>query len=104
MLLEINQTWTSTGSSGGLTPVYLASACADAVLKITHSTLASTQSISLQTAGSSAGPWVNEATASFSTAVSTAAAIRVTGPFLWMRPYLHSESTGDYTFRLVAVS
>lgn len=106
MMLEIDFVWTSTGSSGGLTPIYVQGWPMESVLKIQASTLASTQSISFQTAQSSAGPWINEATATFSTTMtgSTAAAIRVTGPYTWMRPYLHSASTGDYTLRLVGVS
>jgi len=105
MLLEIDYSWTSDGSSGGLTPVHLASGAIESVLKIQYSTIATTNSISFQTAQSSAGPWISEATATLSTAGdSTAAAIRVTGPYTWMRPYVHTASTGTYTLRLVAVS
>lgn len=106
MMIEIDASWTSTGSSGGLTPVYVQCGVLESVLKIQCSTLASTQSISFQTGQSSAGPWINEATASFSTSMtgSTAAAVRVTGPYTWMRPYFHSASTGDYTLRLVGAS
>lgn len=103
-MLEIDNTWTSTGSSGGLTPVYLAAGCQQSVLKCQFSTLASTQSFSFQTAQESTGPWFTEASTSISTAVSGQAALRVTGPYKWMRPYLHSASTGNYTFRLVAAS
>lgn len=103
-MLEVNHAWTSTGSSGGLEPVYLSFGCLESALQIQCSTLASTQSISFQTAPSTEGPWINEATVTLSTAVSTAVAIRVTGPYGWMRPYFHSASTGAYTLRLIAVS
>lgn len=103
-MLEISYKWTSTGSSGGLSPVRLAAGALESVLYVQFSTLATTNSISFQTAPNSSGPWVNEATASLSTAVSSAAAIRVTGAYEWMRPYIHTASTGAYTFRLVATS
>jgi len=104
VFLEVNHTWTSTGSSGGLTPVQIYIPPTNSVLYCQHSTLASTQSYSLQTAQSSAGPWFTEASTSLSTAVAALVALRVSGPFIWARPYLHSASTGDYVFRLVGVS
>jgi hypothetical protein len=100
-MLEINHAWTSTGSSGGLEPVYLDFPPMTSVLMIQMSTIATTQSISFQTAQSSGGPWVNEATASVSTTASSANNIRVTGPYTWMRPYIHTASTGTYAFRLL---
>jgi hypothetical protein len=102
MMLEIDHTWASSGSSGGLTPVYLAAGCAQSVLYIACSTLASSQSVSFQTAPESTGPWFTEGSTSISTALAQSAAIRVTGPYKWMRPYLHSASTGTYNLRLVA--
>lgn len=104
MMLEIDATWSSTGSSGGLSPVYTHGMCMESVLTVAFSTLASTQSVSFQTAAESSGPWITEATGSASIAVSEAFAIRVTGPYKWMRPYLHSASTGNYTLRLTGVS
>ena len=103
-MLEISHGWTSTGSSGGLEPVLLRFGCMDSVLNIRYSTLASTQSISFQTAPESTGPWVIEAMSSQSTAASTAINIRITGSYEWMRPYLHSNSTGTYHLKLVAGS
>lgn len=104
-MLEVNQPWTSTGSSGGLTPVYVHFGVSESVLKIATSTLATTQSISLQSAQHSSGPWIIEGTASISTTHnSTAAAIRVTGPYGWVRPYFHTASTGTYSLQLIGVS
>lgn len=103
-MLEIDHTWTSDGSSGGLTPVHLAAGCMESVLKVQFSTLASTQSVSFQTAQESSGPWFTEGSTSISTAVAGQVALRITGPYKWMRPYLHSASTGTYRLRLVAVS
>lgn len=102
--LEIDHAWTSTGSSGGLTPVYLAAGCDLSALTINCSTLASTQSVSFQTASESTGPWFTEASTSLSTALAQSVVLRVTGPYKWMRPYLHSASTGTYNLRLTAVS
>lgn len=103
-MLEVNHRWTSTGSSGGLTAIRTDGFQLESVLYVFYSTLATTQSVSFQTSEESTGPWVIEATASISTAVSSAAAIRVTGPYTWVRPYIHTESTGTYNFRLVAAS
>lgn len=102
--LEIDHVWTSTGSSGGLTPVYLQAGCDYAVLYVQRSTSATTNSVSFQTAAESSGPWFTEASTSISTGASTQVVLRVTGPFRYMRPYLHTASTADYTLRLMAVS
>jgi len=103
-MLEINHAWTSTGSSGGLTPVYLDFGAVQSVLYVSHSTLASTNSISFQTAIDVNGPWFIEASTAISTATSTTFALRLTGPYGWVRPYLHATSTGTFTIRLVGVS
>lgn len=69
------------------------------------STLASTQSFSLQTAQSSAGPWYTEGSTVVSANGSSASCdvLRLTGPYLFARPRLNSVSTGAYTFRLLGV-
>lgn len=103
-MFEINQTWTSTGSSGGLTAVYLAAGAIESVLMVQYSTIATTQSVSFQTAQQSSGPWFTEASTGLSTASGGQVALRVTGPYLWMRPYIHTASTGTYTFRLIGTS
>jgi hypothetical protein len=103
-MLECNFVWQSTGSSGGLTAIRLDGFQAQSVLQIQYSTLATTQSVSFQTAQESTGPWFIEASTSISTAASTCINLRVTGPFTWMRPYLHTASTGTYQFRLIAQS
>lgn len=103
-MFEIDCIWDSTGTSGGLTPVYLAAGCLQSALYIQASTLASTQSVSFQTAQESTGPWFTEASTSISTALAQQAVLRVTGPFKWMRPYLNTSSTGTYRLRLVATS
>ena len=105
-MLEFDLTWTSTGSSGGLTPIQLHwPACEQVVFYAQFSTLASTQSYSLHSAQDSTGPCVIEASTSISTAASTAQVLRLTGPLNhWVRPYLHSASTGDYKFRLTGAS
>jgi hypothetical protein len=104
-ILEINHKWTSDGSSGGLTAVEVGSAALHSALYLQTSTLASTWSFEFQTAPSSAGPWVTEASTSVSTnnAASAQYVLRVTGPYQWMRPYSGSASTGTHVFRLIAV-
>jgi hypothetical protein len=69
------------------------------------STLATTQSFSVQTAISTAGPWVTEGSTSLPATGNAAGAnvLRLTGPYRCIRPVLNTASTGTYTFRLVAV-
>lgn len=104
-MLEINKLWTSTGSSGGLEGVYVGAGVTQSVLYLQSSTLASTQSFSMQTAISSGGPWFTEGSTSIGATanVTALAALRLTGPYLWVRPYLNSASTGTFSFRLVGV-
>lgn len=107
-MFEVNRVWPSTevpGASGGFTAVRLDAACHHSALYLQCSTLASTQSFAFQTAQESTGPWVTENSTSIGATANAngAAVIRVTGPYLYMRPYLNSASTGTYQFRLVAV-
>lgn len=102
-MFEINHRWDSTGgTSGGLTGVYVAAGAVESVLYCEFSTLATTNSYSFQTALSSGGPWFTEGSTSISTALNGLAALRITGPYIWARPYLHTVSTGNYQFRLIA--
>jgi hypothetical protein len=103
-MLELNYTWTHDGTSGGLDGVYIAAGALESALYVQHSTLASTQSFSLQTAQQSSGPWFTEASTSISTGAVGQVVLRMTGPYLWVRPFFHSESTGTYTIRLLAKS
>lgn len=105
-MLETNFSWTSTGSSGALAAIELAAGCQSLALYAHASTIASTQSYSLQTAPSSGGPWATEASTSIgATANAEAVAVlRLSGPTIWARPYLNSASTGTYRFRLIACS
>ena len=107
-MFDINHVWLVTGtqSSGGLTAVEVVVPALESVLYCEASTLASTQSFSFQTAQNSSGPWFTEASTSVS-AVATAGscdALRLTGPFQFVRPRLNSASTGTYTFRLLGVA
>ena len=105
MRVVIDQGWTSTGSSGALTAVEVKSPPSYSALYCECSTIASTQSFSVQTAAHSSGPWVSEGSTSIPAtgSVTGAAVLRVTGPYGWVRPYLNSASTGDYSFRLIGV-
>ena len=103
-MLEIAKTWTSTGSSGGLDAVRIIGTPVESVIYVQFSTLATTQSWSFQSAQDSTGPWMIEASGTISTAASTQVSIRLSGPFGWVRPYLHTVSTGTYQFRLIGVS
>lgn len=105
-MIELNHVWTSTGSSGGIAnPVSIDFAMTHCVLYCQSSTLASTQSFSLQTAMAATGPWFTEGSTSISASatVQSLDALRLTGPALFVRPYLNHSSTGTFTFRLVGV-
>lgn len=105
--MEINHVWTSTGSSGGIANPFGQNDCGvlNTVLYCQSSTLASTQSFSLQTALASTGPWFTEGSTSISATANAGSldALRLTGPWLYLRPYLNHSSTGTFTFRLVGV-
>ena len=105
MDLIVKQGWVSTGSSGGLAAIHVPCQPSYSVLYVDHSTIATTQSFSLQSAKESSGPWLNEASTSISTtAGSTRNALRVTGPLgPWVRPYFHTASTGTYNLEFLGV-
>ena len=105
MRVVVDQGWTSTGSSGALAAIEIKSPPSQSVLYCECSTIASTQSFAFQTAAHSSGPWVTELSTSVPAtgAVTGAAVLRLTGPYGYVRPYLNSASTGDYSFRLIGV-
>jgi len=106
-VLEISHTWTSTGSTSGWnTPVYLDFPTAELSLYCQASTLATTNSFQLQTAISSGGPWVMEASTSISATANAESldVLRLTGPTGWVRPVTKTASTGMYTLKLIGVS
>lgn len=103
--LEINHNWTTDGSSGGLAPIQVQCAAIHSALYLQCSTIASTFSFQFQTAPSSNGPWVVEASTSASATASATSqdVLRLTGPYEFMRPYFVSKSTGTHIVRLIAV-
>lgn len=103
-MLEHDYTWDSTkSSSGALSAVRVPFPAMESVLYCQTSTITDTQSYRFETAQDSTGPWYSEASTSLSTVAIQQAALRVTGPYRWMRPYLQSPSSGTYRFRLIAV-
>ena len=102
-MFELNHVWTFDGTSGGLTPVEVQFPPTESALFVQNSTIATTNSFSFQTAQASSGPWFTEASTSVSTLAAAQTVLRVTGPYLWMRPYFPTKSTGAYTVRLLAV-
>ena len=74
------------------------------VMYFQNDTIATTQSIRLDTAPDSTGPFVTEASTVISTAGSTKGVFRLTGPAPFVRPYLNTASTGTYRVRIIAVS
>jgi hypothetical protein len=104
-MLEIKQTWSWDGSSGGLTPVNM-DGCLESVLYVQCSTIASTASFQFQTAISSGGPWATEDSTSISATATLTSCdrLRVTGPYPYARFYAATKSTGTHTVVLMAVS
>ena len=108
-MLTVKQTWTiansAAGSSGGLTAIELLDSPAYAVMYVDHSTIATTNSVSFQSAQNSTGPWLTEGSTQLATGnVSTAFAMRVTGPIgPFVRPFFGTASTGAYNVLLLGV-
>lgn len=98
---------TATGSSGGLDAFEIPNGAGptESALFCQTSTLASTQSFGFQTAQASTGPWFTELSTSIgaSSLVAAQAALRLTGPYRFMRPFINSASTGTYRFQLIGV-
>lgn len=104
-MLELAHSWTSTGSSGAIgSPVKVDFGPVETMVSVSHSTLATTQSWSFQTAQESTGPWFTEGSTTISTTVGAGNSVmRFTGPFAWGRVYLNTASTGTYTVKLLGV-
>lgn len=104
MDITVRQAWGSTGgTSGALGVVELRGVCYTSFY-VDCSTLATTNSVSLQSAQASSGPWFAEASTQLSTAASTQYRMQVTGPIgPFVRPYLHTVSTGEYHLLLLGV-
>lgn len=103
-MIEFDHLITSSGSSGALTAIQASFGAIETVMYFSNDTLATTQSIQLQTAPDSSGPWISEASTTISTVGSTQGRFRLTGPFGWIRPYLNTNATGTYRVRLIGVS
>lgn len=107
-MLLVKQAYTSTGgTTGGLGngALELPMPPSYSVLYCAFSTLATTNTYALQSAQQSTGPWFDEGSTAISTAISTALALRVTGPIgPFVRPQLKTISTGQYNLMLMCVS
>lgn len=105
---EIDVLLSTPGSSVAgevLGPVAIPMGTMELVAYFSNSTIATTQSIRLDTAPDSTGPWVPEASTSISTVGSTSGRFRVTGPCPWVRMVYQTASTGgNYQVRLIGVS
>ena len=106
-MLTIKQGWTSTGSSGAFAAVNLQGSdqFTQAAVYVDHSTLATTQSINIESAQESTGPWLTEASTVMSTATSTNFVMRIAGPIgPFVRPRLLTSATGFYDVLLMGVA
>lgn len=115
-MLTIKQAWIVDRSAAAGPPTLASVEIGDnvkrAVLYVDHSTLATTNSFSLQSAQASTGPWVIDGSTFTAAAAAIAAAtgstnltIRVSGPIgPWVRPVINTASSGGYDFLLIGVS
>lgn len=103
-MFEVNKVWTSSGSTAALDPVQLQFAAANSALYVQNSTIGTTNSVQFQTAQESTGPWFTETSTGLNgdANVKGQTVLRLTGPYLWMRPQLKTISTGTYILRLIA--
>jgi len=97
MAREFDVTWAFTSSGGGAA-VQITGTVTDAAF-FCQTGPASTATVSIQSALESTGRWATEASTSLSTGAATV--LRVSGPFLWLRP--HNNSTGVMTVRGIGV-
>ena len=110
-MLISKQGWTidrsAAASSGAQAAVEMPTEnVTQAVMYVDHSTLATTNSVSFQSAQQSSGPYFIEGSTQLATGnVSTNFAMRVTGPIgPFVRPYVHTASSGGYDFLLIGVA
>lgn len=105
-ILEINQKANWDGSSGVIIgPIEVQSVCVQSAFYLQASTIATPLSYSFQTAPSSAGPWVTEASTTVSATANATSqdVLRLTGPYQFFRGYTPTKSTGTYIATLIAV-
>lgn len=106
MMLEADYTFPWDGSSGVIgSPINFGASALHLAMYVQTSTIASTLSFQLQTAPSSAGPWVTEGSTSVSASANATAqdVLRLTGAVTWIRGYSATKSTGTHVVRFLAV-
>lgn len=105
-MIEFIHTWTTAGSTAALTPVAVPDGVLYSALYVQSSTIATTNSFQFQTAQESTGPWFVEASTAVAADANAAgqAVLRLTGPYLFMRPQFKTASTGVYTIKLIGAS
>lgn len=101
---NILRTAAASASSGALAAIEVPSGAIQHTFAVAFSTLATSNSLTLQSAQYSTGPWVAEASTQLSTAISTALVMHITGPIgPFVRPYFGTASSGGYDLFYIAV-
>lgn len=95
---EFEHQWDFTSSGGG-SPIKVSGDVTQAAF-FCQTGAASTATVSIQSALSTAGPWADEVAVGLSTGAATV--IRISGPFYWIRA--HNNSTGVVSIRGIGVS
>ena len=104
MELLYKQGWTASSGAVALAAVEVPVGAAYNAFYVAVSTLATSQSITLQSAQESSGPWFVETSTEVSTAASTAYKMFISGPIgPFVRPVMRTNASGAYSFLLIGV-
>lgn len=99
-MLAIDQPWTSTGSTGGMTAVQVKTALTDWSFYIEKDN--STITARLESAQNSSGPWFSEGSTTTNSTAAEQFALRGSAPLAWVRPYIVARTnTNTINFRLI---
>lgn len=98
----IDQSWNSSGTTGGMTAVQAAEGIRQWAFYIAKDN--STITASMQSAIDSTGPWVTEGSTTTNSTAAEAFVFRNTGPVGWVRPYITARTnTNAILFRFIGM-
>jgi len=97
---EIDQSWISSGGTGGMTPVQIYNSVIEWAFYAEKDN--STITVSLQSAQNSTGPWVTEGSTTTNSTAAEQFVMRGDGAMPWVRPYITARTnTNTINFRLI---
>ena len=99
-VVEIDQAWSSTGGTGGMTAVQIYNSVIEWAFYAEKDN--STFTVALQSAQQSSGPWVTEASTTTNSTAAEQFVMRGDGPMPFVRPYITARTnTNTINFRLI---